>query len=75
VVYSDKPFASAEKYAPPPISVMDAAKVRVDKKGLRKKTVRFKYINFDIVSPVNNQTIRNESDVTVLLKIKLGPVF
>ena len=73
VVYSDKPFAAAEKYTPPPISVMDAAKVKVDeKKTEEKKPAEFKYISFDIVSPVNNQTIRNEPDVAVSLRIKPG---
>ena len=73
VVYSDKPFAAAEEYTPPPISVMDAAKVKVDeKKTEEKKPAEFKYISFDIVSPVNNQTIRNEPDVAVSLRIKPG---
>ncbi len=73
VVYSDKPFAAAEKYTPPPISVMDAAKVKGDeKKTEEKKPAEFKYISFDIVSPVNNQTIRNEPDVAVSLRIKPG---
>jgi len=73
VVYSDKPFADAEKYTPPPISVMDVAKVRSDEnKTEEKQPTAFKYISFDIVSPVNNQTIRNEPDVTVSLKINPG---
>ncbi len=73
VVYSDKPFTSAEKFTPPPISVMDAAKAKVEKKTAEeKKPAEFKYISFDIISPKNNQTIRNESDVAVSLKIKPG---
>ncbi len=73
VVYSDRPFDDAEKFTPPPISVMDAEKVKVDEKPVEeKKPVEFKYISFDIISPANNQTIRNEPDVAVLLEIKPG---
>jgi len=73
VVYSDKPFAAAEKFTPPPISVMDAMKVRAEEKTVEEKNpIEFKYISFDIISPVNNQTIRNEPDVAVSLKIKPG---
>jgi len=73
VVYSDKPFAAAEEYTPPPISVMDAANVGVnEKKKEEKKPAELKYISFDIVSPVNNQTIRNAPDVNVSLRIKPG---
>lgn len=72
VVYSDKPFETAEKYTPPPISVMDAPKVDTGKKPVEdKKPAEFKYLSFDIVSPTKNQTIRNE-DVTVTLKLKPG---
>ena len=73
VVYSDKPFDDAEKFTPPPISVMDAAKAKVDgKPAEEKKPVEFKYISFDIASPANNQTIRNQSEVAVSLKLKPG---
>ncbi len=73
VVYSDQPFTAAEKFTPPPISVMDAAKAKLDKtKEPKEKPVAFKYISFDIILPKNNQTIRNESEVAVSLKIKPG---
>ena len=73
VVYSDVPFESAEKYTPPPISVMDAPKARADEKTAeKKKPVEFKYMSFDIVSPAHNETIRNDPDVTVSLKLKPG---
>jgi len=73
VVYSDKPFDDAEKFTPPPISVMDTAKVIAEEKAVEeKKPVEFKYISFDITSPVNNQTIRNDPDVAVSLALKPG---
>ena len=73
VIYSDKPFAAAEKFTPPPISVMDATKAKAEKtEVIEDKPAEFKYISFDIVSPKNNQTIRNESEVAVILKIKPG---
>ncbi len=71
VVYSDKPFDAAEKFTPPPISVMDAAKAKVEEtKAVEEKPAEFKYINFDIASPKNNQTFQNVFDVMVSLKIR-----
>jgi len=73
VVYSDKPFDDAEKFTPPPISVMDTAKAGTDEKAAEtEKPAEFKYMSFDIISPTNNQTVRNESDLTVSLKLKPG---
>ena len=73
VIYSDVPFEDAEKFTPPPISVMDTPKVKADEKvAEEKKAEAFKYISFDIISPENNQTIRNDPDVTVSLKLKPG---
>lgn len=73
VVYSDAPFEDAEKYTPPPISVMDTPKSKADNKfAEEKKPAEFKYTDFDIASPANKQTIRNEPDVTVTLKLKPG---
>jgi len=73
VIYSDQPFDAAEKFTPPTISVMNAAKIKVDKtKEAEEKTAKFKYISFNIISPKNNQTIRNEPEVVVSLKIKPG---
>jgi hypothetical protein len=52
---------------------MDAAKTGVaNEKKVEEKPAEFKYISFDIVSPKSNQTIRNESDVAVSLRIKPG---
>lgn len=73
VVYSDTPFEDAERYTPPSISVMDTPKLKAeDKAEPEQKPAEFKYLGFDIVSPTNEQTIRNEPDVTVALKLKPG---
>jgi len=73
VVYSDAPFEDAEKFTPPPISVMDIPKVKADEKvAEEKKAEAFKYISFDIISPENNETVRNDPNVTVSLKLKPG---
>jgi hypothetical protein len=73
VVYSDTPFEEAEKFTPPPLSVMDKPKLAPSSKtDVEQKPAEFKYLSFDIVSPTNNQTIRNEPDVTVTLNLKPG---
>ena len=73
VVYSDAPFEDAEKFTPPPISVTDALKVESEKEAAtEEKPAEFNYTRFDIVSPVNKQTIRNDPDVTVSLELKPG---
>ena len=73
VVYSDTPFEDAEKFTPPPLSVMDKPKVTADSKlEVDDKPAEFKYLDFDILSPAYNQTIRNEPDVTVSLNLKPG---
>ena len=71
VVYSDTPFEDAEKFTPPPISVVDTPKAEPEKKAAEEKPKEFKYMSFDIVSPASNETIRN-ADVTVTLKLKPG---
>lgn len=71
VIYSDQPFSDAEKFTPPPISVMDAAKTKVEEtKVVEEKPAEFKYINFDIISPKNNETIQNAFEVAVSLRIR-----
>ena len=73
VVYSDEPFDDAEKFTPPPISVVDTPKAGTDEKVAEtEKPAEFKYMSFDIISPTSNQTIRNDPDVTVSLKLKPG---
>lgn len=73
VVYSDKPFATAEKFTPPPLSIMDAKEVgAAEEKDGGKKQTEFKYSDFNILSPTNNQTIRNEAFVNVSIQLKPG---
>ncbi len=73
VVYSDTPFEEAEKFSPPPISVMDRPKAVADEQAAEeKKPAEFRYTQFDIVSPANKETIRNEPDLAVNLLLKPG---
>ena len=70
ILYSDTPFKDSEKFTPPPISVMDAPKPVTEKKvGEDEQPAEFKYMGFDIESPVNEQTIRNDPDVKVSVKL------
>lgn len=72
-VYSDTPFMDAEKFTPPPISVVDTPREAADKKAVEDdKPAEFKYMSFDIVSPTNNQTIHNDPDINVSLNLKPG---
>ncbi len=71
VVYSDKPFDNAEQFIPPAITVMDPPKVKAKEEVVEEeKPAEFKYTDFNIVSPKNNQTIWNEPDLTVSLQLK-----
>lgn len=70
VTYSDKPFENAEKITPPPITVMDAPKVKPIEETVKEETAEFKYTKFDIVAPKNDQTIWNEPDLIVTLDLK-----
>jgi len=71
VIYSDTPFQDAEKFSPPPLSVVGAAKKKVEKTDkVEEKPAPFKYLSFDIVTPKSNETLRNEFNVAVTLKIK-----
>ncbi len=74
VVYSDKPFAAAEKFTPPPISVMDSQAVgaKVEKGDKEEEPAEFKYTKFSITSPANYQTIRNEAFLNVSIELKPG---
>lgn len=73
VVYSDTPFEEAEKYTPPPISVMDAPKSAAEKEVVKEELAAdFKYTEFDIEAPENEQTIRNDPDVKVSLNLAPG---
>jgi hypothetical protein len=73
VVYSDRPFEDSEEFTPPAISVVDTPKSKADKKAAEvEKPAEFKYTDFDIASPANKETIRNQPDVVVSLKLKPG---
>lgn len=73
VIYSDTPFDDAEKFTPPPISVMDAPKAAAEKKAAEEEQpADFKYMKFDIVSPEDEQTIRNDPNVKVSVNLVPG---
>lgn len=69
IYYSDQPIENSVKYTPRTISVVDSTKVTADDKSADQKSSDFKYSRFAIVDPVNNQVIRNASNVTVGLQI------
>ncbi len=73
VVYSDQPFDNAEVFTPPSLSIFDAPKAEKKQKKTvteKEKSVEFKYTDFDIISPKNNQTIWDEPQLTVSLLLK-----
>lgn len=71
VFYSDKPFDNAERFSPPPLSIIDAPKVRPEPTVKEEEElVEFKYTEFDIIAPKNNEIIWNEPAVTVSLNLK-----
>ena len=72
VVYSDTPFKNAEAITPPPISVMDAPKIKPKPVAIdnEEEIAETKYTHFSISSPKNDQTIWNENQLTVVLQIK-----
>ncbi len=71
VVYSDQPFDNAEIMIPPPISVVDAPKIKpkpvIEEEEVDEKET--KYTRFSISSPKNDQTIWNESQLVVTTKM------
>ena len=71
VTYSDKPFENSEKFTPPAITVVDAPKVPPKKEVVveEEKAAETKYTKFSISAPKNNQTIWNEPDLMVSLKL------
>lgn len=75
VIYSDKPFSNAKKFTPPALTIFDAPKVEADKEASKMPTkqeqaVEFKYTDFDIVSPTDNETLWNDPNPTVSLQLK-----
>ncbi len=75
VVYSDQPFENAEKFTPTSISVVDTPKrvAKPSKTTTDEEEVKaFKYTDFDITSPKNNETIWNNPQLAVTLRLKPG---
>jgi len=73
VVYSDKPFENAERFTPPAITVMDAPKVPPREEPVTEEedeAEETKYTALSIASPRNQQTIWNEPNLIVQVKIK-----
>jgi len=70
VVYSDKPFENSEIITPPAITVMEAPKIKPKEDAVEEeKPAEFKYTQFDIVAPVNDQVIWNEPDLIVNVRL------
>ena len=70
VVYSDTPFNNAEEITPPPITVVDAPKVKPKQEVVEEeKQAETKYTKFSITAPKNDQTIWNESALAVSLQL------
>ena len=73
VVYSDQPFENAEKFTPAALSVVDAPKRAPEPGKVTKddeEAEAFKYTDFDIASPKNNETIWNNPQLAVTLRLK-----
>jgi hypothetical protein len=70
VIYSDKPFENSELFTPPTLTIMDAPKVPPKKEVVEEEKVEeTKYTKFSISAPVNDQTIWNEPNLMVSLKL------
>ena len=65
VVYSDEPFDNAEKFTPPPITVVEPTKVAPKEEVAEEEKPETVYTTFTITSPKNEATIRNEPNVVV----------
>lgn len=72
IVYSDKPFSDAKKFTPPSLTIVDPPKVKLKQEtgGNDEKITEFKYTDFNILSPVNNETLWNDPNPTVSLQLK-----
>ena len=70
VIYSDTPFENAEKITPPPLSIVDAPKVKPEQKVVEEeKAAETKYTKFSITAPKNDQNIWNEPALIVSLQL------
>ena len=71
VVYSDTPFDDAEKMTLPPLTVVDAPKVKAKEEVISEdQPAETKYTRLTILSPKNDQVIWNEPALTVALQLK-----
>lgn len=69
--YSDKPFANAKEITPPPLTVVDAPKIKPKEEAVEEEVpAEYKYTSFSISSPTDQQTIWNEPNLTVSLQLK-----
>lgn len=71
VIYSDKPFDNSEQFTPPSLTIIDAPKVapKEEPAAEEEKPAETKYTTFSIAAPKNGQTIWNEPDLMVALKL------
>lgn len=69
VVYSDTPFDNAWEIKPPPLTVTRPFKIppKVTVKDAAEETAgaETQYTQFNIVSPADNETIRNVPNITI----------
>lgn len=71
VVYSDQPFENSEKFTPASLSVISSRKVAPKKKAVtEEEPAEFKYTDFDIASPKNNETIWDAPQINISLILK-----
>jgi hypothetical protein len=73
VVYSDQPFENAEKFTPASLSVIDTPKRAPAPSKVTEDVDEdkpFKYTDFDITSPKNNETIWDNPQLAVALNLK-----
>lgn len=71
ISYSDEPFKNAKEITPPTITVVEPVKVK-PKKILTEEPISkiFKYRQFSISSPTDQQTIWNNPALNVSLNLK-----
>ncbi len=70
VVYSDKPFADSEKFTPPPITVIQAPKIPPKEESTEEQPVtETTYKKLSIAAPTDDQTIWNEPQLIVSLRL------
>lgn len=78
VIYSDKPVDNAEAITPPSLTIVDAPKLpekdesesTEDESSNEEKSAAIKYKTFRIVAPENDETIWNQPQLVVELKLE-----